>query len=442
MPCVQAVDPNIRSFAPNVKRSQRILEQLPSPYTVVSSALPCVVLLCLGKPVPQFGDKFRKAREAKKLSLDDVSRVTKIGARMLQAIEEEHFEQLPGGVFNRGFIRAYAKHLGLNDEEAVNDYLACLRQAQIDANQFHDPAPVPVRTAAPAKTASAGKTVPPAKPAPPQPTSTSRTVVEEVELPDLQLPRPEDVRPAARSHPPQRQTSFPSVSVLLAIIVVLVIALLWMRHSRSARPQAQAAEAIKTSSQPAPTQSAPSSNAFSPATTNNSAAASAAKLTTPSKSPENQSPDNKSQVSKTEVTKPEASSLAAHSSPVTAQPEAKQPAPTNSPVSDVTVRTAPKAASTAKPTPSMTLVIRATENTWISVFADGQLVSQETLIAPANTTVHASREITVKLGNAAGVSFLWNKQEIPAQGAESEVKTLIFDTQGLRSASPQPTQQN
>src|ERR1700751_4564209 len=83
--------------------------------------------------VGEFGDTFRKAREKKELTLDDVSNVTKISARMLQAIEEENFDQLPGGVFNRGFIRAYAKHLGLDSEEAVNDYLACLRQAQVDS---------------------------------------------------------------------------------------------------------------------------------------------------------------------------------------------------------------------------------------------------------------------------------------------------------------------
>src|SRR5215475_8076007 len=93
----------------------------------------------------QFGDKFRKAREAKELTLDDVSNVTKISPRMLLAIEEEHFDRLPGGVFNRGFIRAYAKHLGLNAEDAVSDYLACLSQAQIalqsgwEAAKLRDP---------------------------------------------------------------------------------------------------------------------------------------------------------------------------------------------------------------------------------------------------------------------------------------------------------------
>ena len=74
----------------------------------------------------KFGDKFRKERERQNIKLDDVANSTKIAARMLRAIEEERFDQLPGGVFNRGFIRAYAKHLGLNEEEAVTGYVAAL----------------------------------------------------------------------------------------------------------------------------------------------------------------------------------------------------------------------------------------------------------------------------------------------------------------------------
>jgi hypothetical protein len=84
-------------------------------------------------------------------------------------------------------------------------------------------------------------------------------------------------------------------------------------------------------------------------------------------------------------------------------------------------------------------VIRAKETSWISVLADGQTVSQETLIAPANTSVHASHEIIAKIGNAAGVTFLFNGQEIPADGAESEVKTFVFDSKGMRVAPQTPT---
>lgn len=89
----------------------------------------------------------------------------------------------------------------------------------------------------------------------------------------------------------------------------------------------------------------------------------------------------------------------------------------------------------------MTLVIRATENSWVSVTADGQQVSQETLIAPAHTSVRAGREIVARVGNAAGVIFLFNGQEIPTHGAEAEVKTFIFDANGMREvASQQPVQ--
>jgi hypothetical protein len=90
----------------------------------------------------------------------------------------------------------------------------------------------------------------------------------------------------------------------------------------------------------------------------------------------------------------------------------------------------------------MTLVIRAAENSWVSVTADGQAVTHETLIAPAATSVRAAREIVARIGNSAGVTFIWNGQEIPAQGAESEVKTFVFDAQGMHEAPNQPPVQN
>ncbi|MGB7132982.1 MAG: RodZ domain-containing protein, partial [Candidatus Sulfotelmatobacter sp.] len=64
--------------------------------------------------------------------------------------------------------------------------------------------------------------------------------------------------------------------------------------------------------------------------------------------------------------------------------------------------------------------------------ADGKLVAEETLIAPAEKSIRASSEIVVKAGNAAGVSFLLNSQEIPAEGKDGEVKTYIFDASGLK----------
>lgn len=71
-----------------------------------------------------FGERLKRTRENKKMSLDDVARATKITTRMLTALEEERFEQLPGGIFNKGFVRAYARHLELNEEQAIRDYTA------------------------------------------------------------------------------------------------------------------------------------------------------------------------------------------------------------------------------------------------------------------------------------------------------------------------------
>jgi hypothetical protein len=79
-------------------------------------------------------------------------------------------------------------------------------------------------------------------------------------------------------------------------------------------------------------------------------------------------------------------------------------------------------------------MIRAEQTTWISIAADDKPVVHETLIAPAHTSVRATRDITVKVGNAAGVSFLLNGREFPAQGNPGEVKTYLFDAAGLKPA--------
>jgi hypothetical protein len=87
--------------------------------------------------VGTFGEKLRKQREQRGISLDTISTITKISPRMLRAIEDEHFDQLPGGVFSKGFVRAYARQVGLNEEEAVADYLTALRENQIQSQTVY-----------------------------------------------------------------------------------------------------------------------------------------------------------------------------------------------------------------------------------------------------------------------------------------------------------------
>src|SRR5271155_3741441 len=85
------------------------------------------------KPLGAFGEKLRKQREQQGITLDAISSTTKISTRMLRALEEEHFDQLPGGVFNKGFVRAYARQVGLDEQEAVADYLAASQIQQPSA---------------------------------------------------------------------------------------------------------------------------------------------------------------------------------------------------------------------------------------------------------------------------------------------------------------------
>jgi cytoskeleton protein RodZ len=80
--------------------------------------------------VESLGARLKRERERRKITLDEVSSSTKITPRMLKALEEDHFDQLPGGIFNKGFIRAYARHLGLDEEQAISDYLAATTALQ------------------------------------------------------------------------------------------------------------------------------------------------------------------------------------------------------------------------------------------------------------------------------------------------------------------------
>jgi len=84
-----------------------------------------------------FGEHLRREREMRGVSLDEVSQATRIGTRFLEALESERWKDLPGGVFNRGFLRSIARYLGLDEEALVAEYA----QATNDHPQVADWAP-------------------------------------------------------------------------------------------------------------------------------------------------------------------------------------------------------------------------------------------------------------------------------------------------------------
>lgn len=69
-----------------------------------------------------FGDELRREREIRAISLKEIADATKISKRFLDAIERNDHKTLPAPVFTRGFVREYARYLGLNAEEMVNRY--------------------------------------------------------------------------------------------------------------------------------------------------------------------------------------------------------------------------------------------------------------------------------------------------------------------------------
>ena len=75
-----------------------------------------------------FGDKLRREREMRGVTLEEISESTKIGTRSLRALEQEDFEKLPGGIFNKGFVRAYSRFLGLDEDQTVADFDLALNE--------------------------------------------------------------------------------------------------------------------------------------------------------------------------------------------------------------------------------------------------------------------------------------------------------------------------
>ena len=285
-----------------------------------------------------FGVRLRQEREKKSVSLDDISLSTKISTRMLRALEEERFDQLPGGIFNKGFIRAYARCVGLDEEQAVADYIAATSP------------PVP------------GK----------------KSEVDQTPLPE----------------PPPREPDAASLPWGMFAIVLLVVALafvVWSYYSRE--PQKN------SSTSATPTAAAPDSNETPPAEAPSSNDAAAPAITRTPIQPAAPSPDFGTPSQASVVSPP-------------ATPPNQTPPPRST---------------------GLTLIIKAREDSWVSISIDGEVNTASTLTASTQRTVHASEEIVVRAGNAGALDFVFNGKKLPSQGEINQVKTLTFNARGLQS---------
>jgi cytoskeleton protein RodZ len=95
-----------------------------------------------------FGELLKRERELREVTLNEVTVATRIPPRFLEAFEREDWETLPGGVFNRGFVRAIARYLGLDEENLLSEYdLAYGEQRPAMSGLGEDPIPSPPKWA-------------------------------------------------------------------------------------------------------------------------------------------------------------------------------------------------------------------------------------------------------------------------------------------------------
>lgn len=68
------------------------------------------------------GEKLRAAREERGISISEVAEQTRISPHYLASIEKDDYKTLPGGIFNKGFVKSYGKYVGLDEHEVLQDY--------------------------------------------------------------------------------------------------------------------------------------------------------------------------------------------------------------------------------------------------------------------------------------------------------------------------------
>jgi len=91
-----------------------------------------------------FGERLKREREMREVSPAEIITATRISRRFLEALENEDWGKLPGGVFNRGFVRAIARYLGLDEEGLLAEYDLAHGEQKIEAPApYENPIPRP-----------------------------------------------------------------------------------------------------------------------------------------------------------------------------------------------------------------------------------------------------------------------------------------------------------
>jgi cytoskeleton protein RodZ len=80
-----------------------------------------------------FGERLKREREMREVSIDELTKATRISQRFVDALENEQWDKLPGGVFGRGFVRTIARYLGLGEENLLAEYDMARGEQKVEA---------------------------------------------------------------------------------------------------------------------------------------------------------------------------------------------------------------------------------------------------------------------------------------------------------------------
>ena len=330
------------------------------------------------------GETLRRERLKRNLELPQVSQELKISMRFLEAIEEEQFEKLPGGVFVKSFVRQYARFLDLDEDELA-------AEAQ--------------RTLEPPSSFTSRADAEPARPA------------NEIRVPPVE----EWVGAADRRF--SWSSSLPALAGV--VVVMLVCSLVYSWWQRSRRPAAaqeatttavQSAEAARPEP-PAPVPATPEQAQPAPTGGTNPAERPAAYPAAPSGSP--RLPDEHAGAPATPLRPPTETAKATPPVVRPASAEAAAPAP--------------------NPNAALRIEITADEAVWILARADGKFSFSGTLEPNQTRTVEGNDSVMLRLGNAGGVSITFNGKPIGSAGPRGQVRTVQFTSGGFQIAVPKPS---
>jgi len=323
------------------------------------------------------------------MSVDELSRATRVLHHYLEALESDDLPALPAPVFTKGFIRAYCQAVGVPPDEALQLY---------DQNPGRRPEPpkVPIVAASPVIAST------------PDPDDIPPIVTRVVAAPQSE---PRESR--------SRGTLLVSVILLVVLGAAFFVVTMTLRSSRDV--DGGSSERAALPEPPAADESSAVTQTSVPAESPAPAPVAALPAPAPVVAPTPKPPAAPSVA--TSRPTPSASSAGVPATPALPAPAVVSPAPTTvSTVSPASGTAGPGARNPAAP---YRLIARTTETTWMRVRTEDGRTSEETIPANEIREWISNGPFIITIGNAGGVSLELNGRPVPRLGASGSVVTRL-----------------